>query len=192
MSKIDIANMSLHLIGGGIALISLEETKKEANLINRLWDGARQSVLSEEKANWSFAIKHRLLDVSAATNMTNFDYNYVLPPDCIRPMTIDDYEGYPFTVESGHLYCDVAQATLKYIYDNTDVTKYSPGFARVLAHRLAVDMAAALEKDTSFIFQKYQIELNRAIGQDARASKNKTIVARPYKNVRFDYRGRNY
>lgn len=192
MSKVDIANFSLHLIGGGIPLVNLEEERKEANLINRLWDGARQSVLSEERAQWSFAKKHVLLDVSADTNATSYEYIYALPPDCIKPLWIDDYEEYPYLVESGHLFCDISEATLTYIYDNENVAMFSPGFARVLAHKLAVDIAAALEKDTAFIYQKYQIELNKAIGQDLRASKNKTIVSRPYKEARFDYRGRWY
>lgn len=190
MSKVDIANLALHLIGGGLALVNLEEERKEANLINRLWDGARQSVLSEERAMWSFAKKHALLDISADTNPTNYTFNYILPPDCIKPVTIDDYEEYPYIVESEHFYCDISEATLCYIWNLEDVRRFTPGFARALAHKLAVDIAAALEKDTTFIYQKYRQELNSAIGQDLRAAKNKYAKPRAYKDVRFDYRGR--
>lgn len=192
MSKVDIANSALHLIGGGIALINLEEERKEAKIISRIFDSVRQSVLAEERAEWSFAIKHRLLDVSADDNPTEYEYNYVLPADCIKPIVIDDYEGYPYTVEAGHFYCDIPAATLKYIYDIEDLTKLSPGFVRAFTHKLAVDIAAALEKDTTFIYQKYQLELNKAIGQDLRSSRNKYTRPRKYTNVRFDYRGREY
>ena len=112
----------------------------------------------------------------------------MLPADCIKPVTIDEYEAYPYLIESNHFYCDVSAATLKYIWNIEDVSKFTPGFARVLAHKLAVDIAAALEKDTTFIYQKYLLELSKAIGQDKRASYNKHVVSRPYVVSRFDQR----
>ena len=190
LSKVDIANFALHLIGGGgKPLLSLDEDKKEAKIISRLYPGTKESVLAEEQAKWSFAIKRLALDDSAETNNTHYSKNYALPADCIRPLRIKDHENYPFEVEAGILYCDVGDAMLIYIANVDDESAFTPGFARALAHKLAIDIAEFLEKDSTALWQKYIIALRSAIGQDNRGRKNK-IPTRSYTKVRFDYRRR--
>ena len=188
LSKLDIANFALHLLGGGLALISLDEEKKEAKAISRLYPGTRQSLLME--ADWTFAKKRVLLDDSAETNNTSYVYNYALPSDCLKALVIKDYEAYPFMIEDEIFYCDVSEAMLLYIYDAQDVSAFSPGFARALAFKLAVDLATYLEVSDAGLYQKYIMELRAAIGQDLRSGYNSKRSARSYNLIRFDYRGR--
>lgn len=74
--------------------------------------------------------------------LTDWDYAYALPSDCLRVLDLPDNEDAEFQVETGGiLVCDLAPPVdLRYIRKETDYTVYEPLLVNALASRLAAEL----------------------------------------------------
>lgn len=148
-SEVDICNLALdHLKEQNITSIETPNTKVEAICAN-WYDHTRRVVL--RKHIWNFAIKRASLARLTTTPAFGWNYEYQLPTDFIRFVTIG--ENYPTRTEDYQLegrkilVDDVLNSStstalkLKYIYDFTIVSQMDPLFINVLSVELAMNMS---------------------------------------------------
>lgn len=206
-SEIDICNLALGHLGdeATVSAISPPDGSAQAGHCARFYPMARDALL--EMHNWRFATRRVSLALLSTTELPAewaFAYAYpqclrvvaVFPPDVTvtsTPQAIYDQSeflnrprDYPFvceTLSTGAqvIYTNVEDATVQYIAQVTDTTKFSPlfivAFARLLSSYLAgpiIKGKAGMEvaKEQLSIFTK--LEGMQAKVSDAQAGKNNT------------------
>lgn len=124
---------------------------KFAKMANRWYDESRREVLAEHA--WDFALKRA--QIAAASDGPDFGYSakFLLPADFIRVATIGDElnpeTSYEF--EAGYILGDfTSPLDLRYVFDQEDITTFSPKFIQCLIRKLAANMAYGMTGNRSF------------------------------------------
>ena len=174
VSQVTIINQALHHIGQE-PIISLDDDSKSSRVAAVFYDTARDQVL-ERDPPWSFATHRQVLTASADENLNSeYLYMYSLPVDpwCLRALDFVD-QPLPdkgWLVEGRHLYANVADPTLKYIFRVEDPRWFSANFVAALALRLAADMSESLTGEFNRDLEaRYERQLIRAQGADIEMS----------------------
>jgi hypothetical protein len=90
ISKTSICNKALTLVGAN-PIVSIDDDSQNARILNRVYEIALKSILSECK--WNFAIKRHTLVESTETIDWDYDdeaYVYVRPADVVRIFGTND------------------------------------------------------------------------------------------------------
>ncbi len=188
-SSIDIVNIALSHIGqrGTVSSIDPPDDTAHSEKAARFYPIARDNAL--EARNWPFAIKREdlaLLDESL--NQEPWLFTYALPNATIRPIAVlqagrsNDIEDVnDFVTEEQRIYTNVEDASLKYVFRQTDTTKFTPHFvdavAWLLAHYLAGNIVKS-EKVIQWTWEMYNNTLSNA-ATGAMAASHRS--ARPHK-----------
>ena len=150
-TKISIANVALSRLGAHTINDTSEQTV-EANLILALWDNARTFLLRQNP--WNFAIKREQLGQLAQEPLNRYLYQYQLPSDHIRTLTVTSGEdgnvtNFDYKVEGRNILTNAEYVYLKYVYDNDVVATWEFGFQELMAARLQMEMAYPITKAAS-------------------------------------------
>lgn len=184
-SVIDVCNLALAHLGETPNLSSIDppEGSAHADTLARFYPIARDAVL--ERKTWSFALK-RVVLAEVATDSDAWAYKYALPADCIRPLAIlvegtSDENGASdaFDLEGGYIYSNAPEATLRYIFRQTDLTKWTPHSVTTLSWLLASYTAGAVCEDKQvkqWAMAMYENELG--LGAQANANARQTARTR--------------
>ena len=154
-SAVQICTFALdHLKQKPITALTGDNLPLAASTCARHYDQARRAVL--ESHPWNFAIKRKQLTPDATAPVFGYSFAYNLPPDFIRLLTLGDDAILLITptalyqVEGGQLLTGAeftvdtsGTQNVRYVFDQTNVNKFSPLFIEVLALELAVNMAYA-------------------------------------------------
>ena len=150
-SKSDICNLALDLLlqTNEETVTNIETPNTPTEVICARWyDVARRSTL--RKGMWNFALKRTTL--TADVNVPEFGYTraFNLPSDLLRTVSIQDtstiniFPKEDYEIENGQILLDAdstATINLRYIFDQTVVTKFDALFVEVMAMELALRMA---------------------------------------------------
>lgn len=153
-SALDVCRLALDLLDQDaeeVTSIDTPETENE-KICARWYDVTRRAMLRE--GVWNFAIKRAVLTKS---NTPSFGYAdaYNLPNDFLRYLTTGADEQQPevdYEIENGQILIDnnAGNLNLRYIFDQTDVTKFDSSFVEAFSIRLARNMAKKITgKDSS-------------------------------------------
>ena len=125
---------------------------------------------------WNFAVKRQELVATATTPAIKFDFEYTLPSDYIRAISVHDNDeglGIPdHKIENGRVLCSSDEVWLIYVSRITDPNKMSSLFREALSSLIAVEAATAIaESNTMAELKQHQFEkvLRRARSADAMA-----------------------
>jgi hypothetical protein len=155
-SAVDIYNLALGHLGDEATVSSPTESSVQAEHCNRFYPMARDAMLAGHA--WSFATKRiSLALLSTDETPDTWDYAYALPSTCLEAISVlepgaeDDADTSPFIIEAlqnGTLavFTNVEDATLRYIEQITDTTKFPPLFVLALARLLASMLAGPIIK----------------------------------------------
>lgn len=139
-TKTEIANLAnRHLKNDTVLNIDPPDDSKAAASMAAFYDQARRSVLEDHP--WNFASKR--ITITAEVEEPEFEYTkkYQLPPDFIRVNRIGEKWDDPeldYEIEDGYILCDVeSPLKLVYVYNLTDVAKFSPKFITAFSYKLA-------------------------------------------------------
>jgi len=145
ISDTAIQNRALTLLSADPIQVA-NETSEQARKVRALYETTRDAMLSEH--NWNFAMKERLLSLlSDEPIKDDWDYEYQLPTDCLRVVSLEgDYE---FAIYSNKLYTNTDDARILYVSRETDPNKFSAGFVKALASRLAADLAFGITQNAT-------------------------------------------
>lgn len=183
-TEIGICNSALLKLGAD-RITSLSENRRPAILCNEQYPKMRQEVLADHP--WNFALKRVELATLDTTPAFEFDYALQLPADCLRVLKLD-HPTLDFRVEGRSLLVNETSVNIKYIYDVTDASVFSPLFAEALAARLAADLAYPLVQSNTLHEQMmvyYEKLLRKAKAADAQEGKAEPLMYNTFLNARL-------
>ena len=125
---------------------SLEDNTKAGRALRLAYPSMRDALLKELAP--SFAITRQALATPEDSNLTQFSYKYQLPtsPTPLKWLGMTDVDGtdyrtHPFLIEGSYLYCDLTEAYMRYVYQETSVLKFPEAFISALYLSLAAEIA---------------------------------------------------
>lgn len=178
-STIDVINKSLILLGADI-ITDLAEGSNESTYAASLWDGVRQACLRSHP--WNFALKEIELPAVSGVKDYKGNYQYNLPADFIRLITV--YDDPDYRVKGKSIYSIRPKCVIKYIYDNTDVSSWDSSFVNVVAYKLASELAYPITKSSSLMDQMVQNHARHLIeAKSIDASEDVDDPYSPYDNT---------
>lgn len=185
-SEVDICNMALRRIGAE-RISSLADTTKRAKLCNEAYALVRDRML--ESHPWNFALKRVELAATVNTPEFGFDKEFQLPNDFLRFVEYEDYEKYQldFTIEDDKLLCNEVSLKILYLTQETNTTKYSPGFVAALALELSVELAYTLVQSNT-LKSEIKDEARRSLANarlyDAQGNSPKRFLTNEWTDLR--------
>jgi hypothetical protein len=142
-SAIDICNLMLDKIGVK-TISSLSEESAQARQCNRLYETTRAGLL--EEYTWFFAKKRAALSQLATTPAWGFDYEYQLPNDMRRLLSVEN--DITFEKEGDKLLTNETSVNILYIQNIDDPVQMPALFIRAFYLKMAVDAAPKLATST--------------------------------------------
>lgn len=164
-SAVDICNMALGHLGSRAQVTSINppDGSVEAGLCARFYGIARREAL--ERGTWRWAKKRVSLGLATSNQSTEWTYAYVIPSDCIKLLKVlqgeapiespyfcgfqaaqTEMKGAAFDTEGQTLLTHAEDASLLYLADVTDTTKYSASFMAAVSYLLAAYLAGPVLK----------------------------------------------
>lgn len=161
-SKVQVCSNALLLLGQN-TIASFSENSDRAVIASNLWDNSRQAVIRSHP--WNCCISRVALAPDSATPAFDWTYQFTLPGDCLRVLSVgQDGETPEYKLEGRKLLIDDNPAYLRYLADNEDVASWDSQLVEVMTRYMAFSMAYALTKSTSLRDSMYQ-EFTRLLKQ---------------------------
>lgn len=164
-TDINICNLGLANLGHTrqVTAISPSDGSREANLCAVYYPLARDEVLEASQDGWPFATYRETLtelteDADSVTLIEDWAYAYETPSSVIRLLGVYEDGGtepQPFVQEVDAvnglvIFTNVEDAILKYTYQQTTTTNYTPSFVMAVGWQLAAYLSAPLTGDVKF------------------------------------------
>ena len=194
-SENEICNLSLSELGISTSVEDIRNPRKpvEASFLIR-YDNSRRYALKLLKPN--FAIKRIIASPDAGTPITGgFSYCYSVPNDCLSVLgfgAIQDRKN-NFSIENNKIYTDEHSDTgvmLRYIEDETDVTKYSPEFIKVFAIMLAKDVCMQIlqsNEKLGYLDQRLVTEMSCSASMNSQENRPIRISRSKFEQSKYTY-----
>ena len=179
-SKVDIANRALTKIGEA-RIMSLSDDVEAARVIDSLWSVVRDSELRAR--NWNFSIVRKSLPALASAPVWGFAYQYQLPPDCLRVLSVTEFFPGPsltnyrtgsesdYQIEGGKILTnESAPLKIRYVARIEDTGTWDAAFAEVFACRIAVEICERITQSNTkrqLAWEEYEKAIKDAVRADA-------------------------
>ena len=158
MPVTDTVNMALTLIGAG-SISALDD--QQIRLIEKLYTPTLKETLAAH--TWNFATSRAVLVEATPVPTFGFDHKFTLPTDCLTIVELYDSDS-EWKIEGGFLLTDDDTASVIYIANITDTTKFSATFNTALMYHLASKFAVPMAKDKGLQKQNYELYINTCAG----------------------------
>jgi hypothetical protein len=149
-SEIGICNSALTKIGAN-RIVSLDEGSRNANACAELYPKLRDDLLRSHA--WNFATVRLKLARLASTPAFGFAYEYQLPVDWLRTLSVHDSESgegfVEYRVEGRRLRTSAEDVYLRYVHIVTDANEMPSDFREALALMLARDLAIPIAQSNT-------------------------------------------
>lgn len=174
MDPVGICNLALSWIGQKAItqLDAVNPVSATEELCARVYPEALRAVL--EARAWTFATKREELAPAAATGLVDFPSKYPVPATVVRVLTCDDGSGtqeIEWRREGAFVLTETSPTKVyaKVVTLEEDTTKFTPGFGRAVAARVAADIAGTITENRALqelMEERYQFELREAGRRD--------------------------
>ena len=193
-SVVEICNSALNILGAN-NITALTEDSKNARLCNQRYEPLRDAVFREH--TWNCLIKRVELAQDTDTPTHEYSYQYQLPSDCIRVLSLGGYHngsssnldgGQKFKVEGRKILTDEETVYLIYSARITDPTQYDTLLIESLVSRLAAELCYAVTSSTSLavaLKSDYQEKLRLARHADATEGTADVLDSSTFINARY-------
>lgn len=182
-SAVDICISALIKLGCD-PIASLTEDNSRAKVCN-----ARYSVLRDEMLRahpWKFALKRVLLSPILDAPAFEFENQFQLPSDCLRPWRVNQ-DKYDWTQEGDKILTNESEIQLVYI-SRVNESKFDSSFTELLATRIAMDICYKLTQSnprSQELRAEYLAMLADARSFSAQSGKTENyLIADDFINVR--------
>ncbi|PLC03426.1 hypothetical protein CY658_21665 [Variovorax sp. RO1] len=165
VSAVSICNIALAQLGAN-PIHSLNDAGTEAALCNTFYEQLVRAYL--DKHPWNFAIRRIELPPDVETPLYQYKYQFTLPADCLRILTVDGDQKY--NAEGRRIVTNKSTCFLKYVAEVTDTSQWSQGFIEVLTAAMTLRLAYPITKSAdqvSLAQQNLQLALQSALAIDA-------------------------
>jgi len=193
-SVVEICNSALNILGAN-NITALTEDSKNARLCNQRYEPLRDAVFREH--TWNCLVKRVQLAQDTASPTHEYTYQYQLPSDCIRVLSLGGYHdgsssnvdgGQKFKVEGRKILTDEDTVYLIYSARVADPTQYDSLLIESIVARLAAELCYAITSSTSLavaLKQDYNEKLRLARHADATEGTPDYIDSSTFINSRF-------
>jgi len=170
---------------------SLTEGSESANVLSDMYDILLENELRSFAYRW--AVKTSELAVISAEDPPDFGYAFQLPADYLQMLRIVSPEGgnvltaTQWEEREDKLYLNYNEVTIKYIFLQTDTSKWDPHFVSAFSHKLAEESAVAISgrDDLSDIMrQKYALNIKQARESNGVETRRSSPLSRDYIQAR--------
>ena len=165
-SVVQICNSALNQLGAA-SITALTDNSKNARLCNERYNTVRDSVFRSHP--WNSLIKRIQLAQNTTTPVYGFSYQFNLPSDCLRVLTIDAYNS-DFKVEGRKILCNESSIKIVYVSQVTDPNEMDVLLRETIAAALAADIAYAITANlqvTKLMQERYEFKISEARHADA-------------------------
>tara|TARA_Y100000004_G_scaffold176018_1_gene216180 strand:+ start:864 stop:1445 length:582 start_codon:yes stop_codon:yes gene_type:complete len=152
-SVVDICNGALNQLGAS-TILSLTEDSKNARLCNARYTQIRDSVFRSHP--WNCLQKRVQLAADTDTPAWGFTKQYTLPADCLRLLTILDYDS-DYKVEGRKILTDNSSVKILYIGRIEDPNEYDELLRETLSAAIAADIAYAITSSNPLTANMYNL-----------------------------------
>lgn len=184
-SEVQICSNALLMLGAQ-PINSFDDDSDRALLVSNLWANARDAVLRSHP--WNCAIAREQLAPMAAAPAFDFAYQFLLPGDCLRALSVGKEGETPtFRIERRRILFDESLLNLRYIFQNTDVTSYDSLLVEALTAYMAMTCAYPITKSASqmdAMAQLYDVKLRQARSIDGMEQPPEEFGDTPFLNAR--------
>ena len=170
-SVVDICNGALNQLGAS-TILTLTEDSKNARLCNARYTQVRDSVFRSHP--WNCLQKRIQLAADTDTPAWGFTKQYTLPADCLRVLTILDYDA-DYKIEGRKILTDNSTMKILYISREEDPNQYDELLRETLSASLAADIAYAVTSSNptaTNMFNLFQSKLKEARFVDSTEGQN--------------------
>lgn len=174
-SSVTIVNKALVLCGAS-KINALTDDTANARVLNEIYDTSRQEILSE--TGWTFAVTRSSLVTSSVTQPWSYESEntvYDKPTDLIRIIDTNDSDTH-YRVEGDYIMADVSDLGIKYIFDQTDESKFSPLFVSAFVDKLASEICFQILQQSTLaqaFLEKYEkVSLDKAMSVNAQQGRH--------------------
>ena len=170
-SVVDICNGALNQLGAS-TILTLTEDSKNARLCNARYTQVRDSVFRSHP--WNCLQKRIQLAADTDTPAWGFTKQYTLPADCLRVLTILDYDA-DYKIEGRKILTDNSTMKILYISRVEDPNEYDELLRETLSASLAADIAYAVTSSNptaTNMYNLFQSKLKEARFVDSTEGQN--------------------
>ena len=170
-SVVEICNSALNQLGAS-TILSLTENSKNGRLCNARYETVKDSVLRAHP--WNSAIKRQTLAADTANPDWGFAKQYTLPSDCLRVLTIQNYDS-NYKIEGRKILTNDTSVKLVYVARITDPNEMDVLLRETISASLAADIAYAVTSSNptaSNMYNLFQDKLREARFVDATEGQN--------------------
>ena len=170
-SVVDICNGALNQLGAS-TILTLTEDSKNARLCNARFTQVRDAVFRSHP--WNCLQKRVQLAADTDTPAWGFTKQYTLPADCLRVLTILDYDA-DYKIEGRKILTDNSTMKILYISRIEDPNEYDELLRETLSAALAADIAYAVTSSNptaSNMYNLFQDKLKDARFVDSTEGQN--------------------
>ena len=170
-SVVDICNGALNQLGAS-TILTLTEDSKNARLCNARFTQVRDAVFRSHP--WNCLQKRVQLAADSDAPAWGFTTQYTLPADCLRVLTILDYDA-DYKIEGRKILTDNSTMKILYISRIEDPNEYDELLRETLSAALAADIAYAVTSSNptaSNMYNLFQDKLKDARFVDSTEGQN--------------------
>ena len=170
-SVVDICNGALNQLGAS-TILSLTEDSKNARLCNARYTQIRDSIFRSHL--WNCLMKRVELAKDTETPSWGFSYQFTLPADCLRVVTILNYD-YDYKIEGRKILANHSTVKIQYVARITDPNQYDELLRECISAGLAADIAYGITSSnpvSSNMYALFQDKLREARFVDATEGQN--------------------
>lgn len=174
------------LMLGAKPINSLTEETDRARLASNLWAGVRDDLLRAHP--WNCAIKRVVLSPEATTPEFDYAYQFALPGDLLRILSIGERGQYlEYSVEGRRVLSDDTVLRLRYVYQNDNPATWDAALVYAAELRMAAAMAYPITQSATLAEAKRQeaeLAFRRAKAVDGQEEPGETVGDFRLLNVR--------
>jgi len=170
-SVVDICNGALNQLGA-TTILTLTEDSKNARLCNARYTQIRDSVFRSHP--WNCLQKRLQLAADSDAPAWGFTKQYTIPADCLRVLTILDYDA-DYKIEGRKILTDNSTMKILYISRIEDPNEYDELLRETLSAALAADIAYAVTSSNptaTNMYNLFQSKLKEARFVDSTEGQN--------------------
>ena len=165
-SVVDICNGALNQLGAS-TILSLTEDSKNARLCNSRYTQIRDGLFRSHP--WNCLIKRVELARDTETPSWGFNYQFTLPADCLRVLSILNYD-HDYKIEGRKIVANHGTVKIQYVARITDPNQYDELLRETISAALAADIAYAVTSSNptaTNMYNLFQSKLKEARFVDA-------------------------
>ena len=152
-SVVDICNGALNQLGAS-TILTLTEDSKNARLCNARYTQVRDSLFRSHL--WNCLTKRVELAKDTEVPSWGFSYQFTLPADCLRVVTILNYD-YDYKVEGRKILANHGTLKIQYIARIEDPNQYDELLRETISAALSADIAYAVTSSNPVANNMYKL-----------------------------------